>query len=135
MDKCKNLHEICWDGCKIYSEDGTGKFTDTGGETHEYITKYYNTNETNKYLNNIRITHISDDSINVSKHTNIHILNFFQELQNKGRPIPGEGYINKELALLYNNLYTVLHLRGTTWTNNYRNNKEIVNNFLTNYLH
>ena len=129
LKKCKNLNEISWDGCTYYDCDGKGTDTDTGGETAEYLEKYY---EDKNLIKIIEITHIGDnlDETLIPKlivdNKQEQTLCFLKKLKENS------GIVDKEFCLFYNNYATILHLRRSTWSDSYLKNKEIVDNFLKN---
>lgn len=127
LKNTKNLNEICWDGCKIYKtnaiDDNEYNPTDTGGETHEYLKKYYNdTNSKLKIIDKRCYCNLSDLELN-NELTN-DFINLLTKILN---------YTNnnmKETFLIYNGKFTVFHLRGYTWTNIYENVEQKIDNCL-----
>jgi hypothetical protein len=128
FEKCKNLHEICWDGCITYNLNGDSYSNDVGGETHEYLTKYYNHENTKS----IESTHLTsyEEIFNIKNYIDeetYSLLNEIYELYDK-------KYLNKEILLKYNEKFTIFHLRGYTWTDIYINignklDKLLINRF------
>ena len=127
FEKCENLDKICWDGCTHYDLNNKSYASDAGGETYEYLKKYHNKNDK---LKHIEISHLSSDEelLNLKNYiddeTN-NLLNKIYELYDK-------KCLNKEVLLKYNEKFTILHLRGYTWTDNYINIKDELDKLLTN---
>ena len=130
--KCKNLKDISWDGCRVYKSNGTSNYTDTGGETFEYILKNYDTHK------NKKIFRINDYFIDKQKNLDSLISSNRINLKSKNLinniiKLYDYKYFNKEFLLEYNGKFSIFHLRGYTWTNIYKNTKEKINNILSNF--
>ena len=133
LSKCENLNEICWDGCTFY-KDNKGYPTDTGGETAEYLEKYYKDNNLIKSLICLHIgDNLHDDTKNdlkkfIKDDKNEETINFLEKLKEYS------GIIDKDFIMIYNNSFTIIHLRRSTYSDSYLKNKEIVDKFLKSNL-
>ena len=133
FNKCKHLREMCWDGCTLYDTDGNPSSTDTGGETFQYIEKYYGTHE------NAKIRKIEDYLITDQQNLESNILkdrvdDKMMEVLRSIHKLYNHQYINKQLLFCYKEKFTIFHLRGYTWTPIYKNTREPINNLLINLL-
>ena len=129
--KCKNLDKICWDGCSIWDKDMNLYVNDTGGETHDYLEKYID-NSVIKYLEQIMITTDIDENLEMIENNNLVDKNVLIVLK-KIYKLYDNKYLNKQLILIYKSKYKILHLRGYTWTDLYKNIEKKIDNILVDF--
>lgn len=130
--KCKNLDKICWDGCCTWDKDMNIHSNDSGGETHDYLEKYID-NSLIKPLDQICICEDIDKNLELIKNNNLVDKNVLIILK-KIYKLYDNKYLNKQLILNFNNKYKILHLRGYTWTNIYKNTKNEIDNILLDFF-